>query len=124
MGELVEHIHKIMLIIMHISVHVHVNQKSVYMICYSLIESFRRSASVCDCPTPCVQDTYVPTTSFAVVLGTDTGGQDREAAALEEKLHTARETDVRWGRTGRHEVFHLVTFHIELQLTFFTSPLR
>ena len=40
-------------------------------------------------------DTFVPTTSYAVVLGPDASPQDERAAALLTRLQKARETSYR-----------------------------
>jgi len=57
----------------------------------------RAAGNYCTCPTPCTTTNFVPTASFAIVLGPDTTGTvlDDTSMALLQDLQTATETGYR-----------------------------
>ena len=73
----------------------------------------RAAGNYCTCPTPCVQDAYVPTTSFSVVLHGTTNTQDAATSALQEKVYRARETSYRVVRENYAATMR--SFHVILQ---------
>ncbi|ELU12198.1 hypothetical protein CAPTEDRAFT_204744 [Capitella teleta] len=75
------------------------------------IDNLRAAGNYCSCPTPCITDTYVPTTSFSIVLSEVGETQDNKTLQLKEKLIKARETTYRVVQDKYKEtmrVFHLL----------------
>lgn len=83
----------------------------------------RAAGNYCTCATPCVTAEYVPTTSFSIVLGPDTGStvQDARTYSLQQKLFDARETTYRvvqekYLATMRH--MHLMDYQMDVMIRF------
>ena len=68
---------------------------------YCTVEKFlecgkaQQGKSNCTCPTPCVTNEYVPTTSFSLVLGKETTRLDEKSIGLQRRLSAAREISYR-----------------------------